>query len=61
MINIKNLHPNKIKINEKSNKKCFFHCIRYVMMKDSRYVKLKSVNILYLTTNEINEHFEKIN
>ena len=29
------------------------------MMRDSIYVKLKSVNLLYLPTNDINGHFEK--
>ena len=31
------------------------------MIKDFRYVKIKSVNHLYLIINKINEYFEKIN
>ena len=44
MINIKNLDPNKIQIDEKS----------YKNTKDLRQVKINSVNPLYLNINKIN-------
>ena len=58
--NIKHLHPNRIKTDEKSNKNYLFYYIGYVTIKDSRYVKFKIVNPLYLITNKINGYFEEI-
>ena len=34
--------------------------IGYLTIKDSRYVKINSVNPLYLITGKINEYFEEI-
>ena len=48
MINIENLDPNKIKINEKSNKNIVIYQIGYVSIKDLSYEKYSSVNLLYL-------------
>ena len=48
MINIENLDPNKIKINEKSNKNIVIYQIGYVSIKDLSYKKYSSVNLLYL-------------
>ena len=48
MINIKNLDPNKIKIDEKS----------YKNTKELRQVKINSVNPLYLNINKINGYIE---
>ena len=31
------------------------------MIKDSKYIKIKSVNPLYLVINKVNEYFEEIN
>ena len=39
--------------------KCICHYIAYVTIKDSKYVKINSVNPLYLTFN--NGYFEEIN
>ena len=46
MINIKNLHPNKIKIDEKPCKNILIYSIGYVTFKDLRYIKTNSVNTL---------------
>ena len=48
MINTENLDPNKIKINEKSNKNIVIYQIGYVSIKDLSYEKYSSVNLLYL-------------
>ena len=44
IINTKNLHPNKIKIDEKSRKNALFYCIEYVTVKNVSYPKISSVN-----------------
>ena len=61
MINIKNFDPNNIKLDEKSYKNILIHYIGYVAIKDSKYVKIYSVNPLYLIFNEVNGYFEEIN
>ena len=48
MINIKNFDLNNIKIDEKSYKNILVHYIEYVTTKDPKYVKIYSVNPLYL-------------
>ena len=50
IINIKNFDPNNIKIDEKSHKNI-----------DLKYVKINSVNPLYLIINKVNGYFEEIN
>ena len=37
------------------------YCIGYVTIKDSKYIKINSVNPLYLIFNEVNGYFEEIN
>ena len=44
MINIKNVAANNIKIDEKSYKNILIYYIGYVTIKDSKYVKIYSVN-----------------
>ena len=61
LINIKNFDPNNIKIDGKSYKDILIYCIGYVTIKDSKYVKINSVNRLYLIFNKVNGYFEKIN
>ena len=51
IINIKNFDPNNIKIDEKSYKNILIYDIGYVTIKDSKYVKINSVNPLYLIFN----------
>ena len=44
IINIKNFHPNKIKIDEKSYKNILIYYIGYVTIEDSKYVNPLSFN-----------------
>ena len=49
-----------------SNKACFsynvlIYHIGYEMIKDSKYVKINSINPLYLIFIKVNGHFEEIN
>ena len=61
MINITNFDPNLLKIDKKSYKNIDIYYIGYITMKDSDYVKIKSVNPLYLIINEVDGHFEEKN
>ena len=61
IIIIKNFDPSNIKIDEKSYKNILIYSIGYVKFKDSKYVKLDSVNPLYLIFNKVNGYFEEIN
>ena len=61
IINIKNFDPNNIKIDEKSYKNIFIYNIGYMMIKDSKYVNIDSVNPLYLIFSAVNGYFEEIN
>ena len=54
IINIKIFDPNNIKIEEKSYKNTSVCHIGYVTIKDSKYVKINSVNSLYLIFNKVN-------
>ena len=48
IINIKNVDPNKIKIDEKSHKNILIYYIGYVTIKNWKYITINSVNPLYL-------------
>ena len=61
MINVKNLDPNKIEIDEKKYKNILIYYIEYVTFKDLRYLKIYNVNPLYLNIIKTNGCFEKIN
>ena len=61
IINIKDFDPNNIKIDEKSYKNILIYYIAYVTIKDSKYLKINSVNPLYLMFNRMNGYFEEIN
>ena len=61
IINIKNFGPNKIKIDENSYKKFLIYYIRYLTIKDSKYIKITSLNSLYLIANKVIWFFEEIN
>ena len=61
MINIKNFDPQNIKIDEKSHKNILIYYSGYVTIKDLKYVKIYSVNSLYLIFNKLNGYFEEIN
>ena len=59
MINVANCDPNLLKIDKNSYKNIDIYYIGYITMKDSDYVKIKSVNPLYLTISELNGHLKK--
>ena len=61
IININKCNPNKIKIDEKPYINIIIYYIVYVTIKDSKYVKIQSVNPLYLVINKVNGYFEEIN
>ena len=54
MINIKDFDSNLLKIDKKSHKNVDIFYIRYITMKDSDYVKINSVNPLYLIIDKVN-------
>ena len=58
IINIKNFDPNNIKTDEKSRKNILVYSIRYVTIKDSKYVKINSVNAIYLILGTMMEIFK---
>ena len=59
IINIKHFDTNNI--NEKSYKNILIYYLGYMMIKDSKYVKINSVNPLYLIFNKVNGYFTEIN
>ena len=61
IININIFDPSNIKIDEKSYKNILIHYIGYVTIEDSKYVKITSLNLLYLILNKVNGYFEEIN
>ena len=61
IIGIKNFDLNNIKIDEKSCKNIAIYCIGYVTIKDSKHVKINSVNSLYLIFGKVNGYFKEIN
>ena len=61
VFNIKSINPNNIKIDEKLHKSIFIYYIGYVTIKNLKYVKINSVNSLYLIFSKVNGYFEEIN
>ena len=61
MINIKNFDPNLLKIDQTSYKNIDIYYIGYITMKDSEYVKINSVNPLYLIVNEVDGYIKEEN
>ena len=59
IINIKYFDPNLLRIDKKSFKNIDIYYIRYITMKDSDYVKINSVNPLYLIINELDGYIEE--
>ena len=60
-IKIKIFDPNNTKIDENSYKNIIIYHIGYVTIRDSKYVKINSVNPLYLIFSKVNGYFEEIN
>ena len=61
MINIEDFDPNLLKIDKKLYKNIDIYYIGYITMKDSDYVKIKSVNPFYLIISEVDGHIEEKN
>ena len=61
IIDIKNVDPNNIKMDEQSYKNILIYYIEHVTVKDSKYVQIYSANPLYLIFNKVNGYFEEIN
>ena len=54
-INIKDFDPSLLKIDKNSYKNIGIYYIGYITMKNFDYVKINSVNPLYVTINEVHE------
>ena len=52
---------NNINIDEKSYRNIVIYYIGYVTITDSKYVKIYSVNPLYLIFGKVNRYFHEIN
>ena len=61
IINIRKFDSINIKIDEISYKNILIYHTRYVMIKDSIYIKTNSVNQLYFIFSKMNEYFEEMN
>ena len=61
MINIKDFHPNLLKIDKKSYKNIDIYHIGYITVKDSDQVKINSVNPLYLIISEVDGYIKEKN
>ena len=59
IINIKDFDSNLLKIDKKSYENIDIYYIGYITMKDSNYVKIDSVNPLYLIIGEVDGCFEE--
>ena len=60
IINIKNVVPKYIKIDEKSQKNILICYIWYLMIKNLKYIKINSVNPLYLIFKKVYGFFEEV-
>ena len=58
---MKNSDPNKIKIDEKSNKNILIYYTGYVLIKDLKYMKINTINPSYFIINKVNGYFKEIN
>ena len=61
IINTKKFDSNNIEIDEKSYENILIYFIGYVTIKDYKYLKINSVNPLYLILSKVNGYFEEIN
>ena len=59
MINIEEFNLNSLKIDKKSYKNISIYYIGYIPMKDSDYVRINSVNPLYLIISEVLGHIDE--
>ena len=61
IINIKRFDADLLKIDKKLYKNIDIYYIGYITMKNSDYVKINSVNTLYLIINKVDGCIEEIN
>ena len=61
IVNMKKFYPNNIKIDEKPYKNVHIYNIRYVTIKDPKYVKVNGIKLLCLISRKVNGYFEEIN
>ena len=61
MINIKNFDPNQINIDKKLYKNIIIYCIGNITIKNLSYVKINSVNPLYIIIDKIDGYIEESN
>ena len=61
MISIQDFDPNLLKIDKKLYKNINIYYIGDITMKDSDYVKIKSVNLLYLMIGKVNGYIKEKN
>ena len=59
MINTEDFDPNLLKIDKKLYKNIFIYYTGYITIKDSDYIKINSVNPLYLIISEVLGHIKK--
>ena len=59
--NIRKFYVNNIDLDEKSYRHILIYYNGHVTIKDSKYVKIYSVNPLYLIFNKENKYFKEIN
>ena len=48
-------------IDKKSYKNILIYYVEYVKIKNSKYIKINSVNLLYFISGKANGYFEEIN
>ena len=61
IINTKNFNPNYIKKMKRATKNILIYYIGYVTIRDSKCVKINSVNSLYLIFSKVNGYFQEVN
>ena len=61
MSKIKDFNPDLLKIEKKSYKTIGIYYIGYITIKDSDYVKISTVNPLYIFIGEADEYIEEKN
>ena len=61
MINIKNVYPNRIKMDKKSYKNIIIYYIGYITFKNPSSVKINSVNPLYVFIDKADGYIEESN
>ena len=59
MINIKGFDPNLLKINKKPYKNIDIYHIGCINVKESDYLKINSVNPLYLIISEVDKYIKE--